>query len=162
MLVRLRPAIQDDAALLLAWRNEPEVIACSQSQRAVTEEEHRAWLTRMLTPDMSGTRYPAAIWIAYVEGATVGMVRLDWCWPSLVCDISLIVDREWRHKTARIGWQMLDLIIGEASRVHCRGIEAVIQQSNLASRRLFTHFGFIRQSHERDEWPHYYLGLSHP
>ena len=162
MLVRLRPAIQDDAALLLVWRNEPEVISCSQSQRAVSEEEHRAWLTRMLTPDMSGIRYPAHIWIASVEADNVGMVRLDWCWSGLTCDLSIIVAREYRHKYWKIGWQMLDLAIGEASRVHCRGIEAVIQQTNIASRRLFTRFGFVRQSHQNNDWPHYYLGLSHP
>ncbi|WP_207622176.1 UDP-2,4-diacetamido-2,4,6-trideoxy-beta-L-altropyranose hydrolase [Alienimonas californiensis] len=67
----LRPAGPDDAALLLAWRNDPAVREASRSPREVQPEEHARWLAGVLAdPDRT-------LLIAEEGGAPVGSVRLD-------------------------------------------------------------------------------------
>lgn len=43
-----RPAVMDDAARLLSWRNDPETRAQSRSTALVTLAEHQAWLAAVL------------------------------------------------------------------------------------------------------------------
>jgi RimJ/RimL family protein N-acetyltransferase len=50
--LEVRPATADDAALLLRWRNDPEVRAWSRSTEETPREEHEAWLRGVLAdPD---------------------------------------------------------------------------------------------------------------
>lgn len=69
--VALRPATVDDAARLLAWRNDPETRARSLDGEVVAPAAHEAWLARALA---SPTR---AVLVAEEGGAPVGTVRLD-------------------------------------------------------------------------------------
>jgi RimJ/RimL family protein N-acetyltransferase len=46
--IALRPVTADDAALLLTWRNHPELIRWSSSQRTVTPTEHQLWFQNLL------------------------------------------------------------------------------------------------------------------
>jgi RimJ/RimL family protein N-acetyltransferase len=71
--VTLRPATADDAALLLAWRNDPVTRAASRTTRPIGADEHRAWLARTLSD--SARR----LMIAVAGGRAVGMVRADRC-----------------------------------------------------------------------------------
>lgn len=46
--LRVRPATGDDGALLLSWRNDPEVRAWSRSSEETPWDEHEAWLRGVL------------------------------------------------------------------------------------------------------------------
>jgi RimJ/RimL family protein N-acetyltransferase len=61
----------DDAARLLAWRNDPETRRASHDSAEVTPEEHRAWLERVLhDPDRR-------LWVVRRGHEAVGTVRAD-------------------------------------------------------------------------------------
>jgi pseudaminic acid synthase len=70
--VEFRPATLDEAALLLAWRNDPETRRQSVSPHVVSGAEHRAWLENALSP---GTQ--RQLFIASAGQKDVGVVRLD-------------------------------------------------------------------------------------
>lgn len=67
----VRPAIPDDEAQLLAWRNEPWIVKGGASQRTVSAEEHRAWFARTLTKESR------ELFIVGIDGMAAGMVRYD-------------------------------------------------------------------------------------
>jgi RimJ/RimL family protein N-acetyltransferase len=67
----LRPALLEDSALLFAWRNLPEIVELSTTQRTVTWEEHIAWFAQTLRSDIRLLRL--LLW----NGQPVGQVRFD-------------------------------------------------------------------------------------
>jgi RimJ/RimL family protein N-acetyltransferase len=71
--VTLRPATADDAALLLAWRNDPATRAASRTTHPIGADEHRAWLGRTLADPSR------RLMIAMAGARAVGMVRADRC-----------------------------------------------------------------------------------
>ena len=46
--LRVRPATESDAELLLAWRNDPEARRWSRSSGMIDLDTHRSWLLRTL------------------------------------------------------------------------------------------------------------------
>jgi len=67
----LRPASEDDAALLREWRNDPETRAASRNTTEVGIEEHAAWLTAVLAD-------PAhLLLICELGGEPAGQIRFD-------------------------------------------------------------------------------------
>lgn len=68
--VRLRPLERGDADLVFAWRNTPEVAGWSFTGRAVTAEEHAAWIERVV--DASDSRH----WLILLDKRPVGLVYL--------------------------------------------------------------------------------------
>ncbi len=69
--ISLRPVRMEDAALLLAWRNDPFTRQASHETAEVDPQTHHAWLARVLTD--SSRR----LWIAECNGVAVGQVRVD-------------------------------------------------------------------------------------
>lgn len=131
--VALRPATRDDAAALLAWRNDPETRAASRSQAAVSPDEHLAWLDRQLA------RTDGALLVAEREGAAVGQVRLD---PAAdgTTEVSLTVAPE--HRGRGLAEALL-----RAAEAHARAagrvrLSAWIRAGNERSVRAFRHAGY--------------------
>lgn len=70
--VSLRPATAEDAALLLAWANDPGTRAASRRHDPIVAADHHRWLERRLaSPD--DTR----IWIGEADGLPIGVVRFE-------------------------------------------------------------------------------------
>ena len=69
--VEVRPATADDAALLLAWANDPVTRAGSFHTARIPPDEHAAWLARTLV--LPSRR----LFIGMVGQEPVGQVRLD-------------------------------------------------------------------------------------
>src|SRR5438105_1627104 len=69
--VALRPVMPEDAGLLLAWRNHPELIRLSSSQRAVTQAEHQQWFSSLID-----ARPPSA-YVIMLANKPVGHLRFD-------------------------------------------------------------------------------------
>jgi predicted dehydrogenase/RimJ/RimL family protein N-acetyltransferase len=68
--VTLRAADSDDAARLLAWRNDPETRRWSRDSREIAPAEHARWLRRVLGDP--STR----LWVAQSDGAPIAHVRV--------------------------------------------------------------------------------------
>jgi predicted dehydrogenase/RimJ/RimL family protein N-acetyltransferase len=69
-VVALRTAGVEDAALMLAWRNDPETRSWSRNCREIAPEEHTSWLRRMLAnPSMQ-------LWMAETSEGPFGHVRV--------------------------------------------------------------------------------------
>jgi RimJ/RimL family protein N-acetyltransferase len=67
----LRPASEDDAALLREWRNDPVTRTASRNTAEVGTEEHATWLTAVLAD-------PARLLlICELGGEPAGQVRFD-------------------------------------------------------------------------------------
>jgi RimJ/RimL family protein N-acetyltransferase len=72
-VVRVRPATDDDAALLFSWRNDPEVRRWSRSTQEMSAHAHNAWLRGVLAdPD----RHLLLV-LRAADGEPVGTTRYD-------------------------------------------------------------------------------------
>lgn len=131
--VSLRLASLDDAARLLAWRNDPETRAMSVSNAEVTPEEHRAFLASSLT---STDRF---LFVAERDGAAVGTLRLD-REPNATFTVSLTVAPEQRRK----GYSLALLHAAEVEAVArgARRLVAVLRPDNAPSRKAFEAAGY--------------------
>lgn len=134
--VTLRRARRDDAARLLEWRNDADAVRFSGTGRAVGAAEHAAWLDARLDD-------PATLlWIAEVEGAPVGMVRLDV--EDATGTVSLTVAPA--HRGRGFATQMLRCVLAEvAGGSRVTRLRARTHTANVASRRAFERTGFEAQ-----------------
>jgi RimJ/RimL family protein N-acetyltransferase len=132
--VTLRSAGEEDSAMLMALRNDPDAVAFSGSGRAVDPEEHQRWFARVLAD-------PAAcrLWIAELDGQPAGQVRIDIGEDSGTVSIAVRPEQRGRG----IGTAMLQALLtkvaadGAPSR-----LTAVVRPDNVASRRAFAAVGF--------------------
>jgi pseudaminic acid synthase len=131
--VTLRPALQADAALLRAWRNDPQTRAMSIHEGEVGAAEHEAWLARSLA---SSERW---LFIAERDGRPVGTVRLDADGPASV-EVSLTVAPAERGNGYALA--LLRAAEDEARRLGAVRITAVLRPDNVASRRAFEAAGY--------------------
>ena len=139
--IELRAAVESDSGRLLAWRNDPDTRRWSRSQDEVSEQEHRAWLERMLSDP--GTQQ----WIAEADGVPVGQIRLT-REPPDAAELHVTVAPDSRGR--RLG---AELIIEAAARglaettVH--RLIAYVKADNEPSCRAFARAGF--ESRGRDD-----------
>ena len=67
----LRPATLDDAALMLAWRNDPATRSMSHDAEMIAGADHREWLRRTLADPSR------MLMMASVGARPVGVIRFD-------------------------------------------------------------------------------------
>lgn len=72
MLLKLRPAIIDDAKQVFLWRNNPWIVSLSSTQKQVTWEEHTAWFHNVVTSEQH-----LVLIIQTQLNVDTGIVRLD-------------------------------------------------------------------------------------
>jgi UDP-2,4-diacetamido-2,4,6-trideoxy-beta-L-altropyranose hydrolase len=133
--LRLRPATEDDARLLLDWANDPAARAASFQGGAIGWEEHVAWLGRRLAdPD-------CLLWLAETpEGEPAGVVRFD-------VDAEGVATISLNLAPARRGQGLASPLIlaacQELRRTHPMAtVRALIKPENLASQKAFARAGF--------------------
>jgi len=128
--VTLREATFDDAARLLAWRNDPATRAASLVPDVVGLEEHQSWLKKTLA---SGAR---TLWIGESDGQPVGTARLD-ITPDRQ-ELSWTIAPEARGKG-------LGKALVHAALAQTRGpVRARIRPENKASQAIARACGFTR------------------
>jgi len=132
--VILRPATFQDAALLLAWRNDPETRAASHNTSELMKDEHLAWLKNTLN-DAS-----KKLFIAEENGLPVGTVRADR--EDGIHELSWTVAPNERGHG--IGKEMLLMMIRELA----EPVRAEIKVWNKAAIRMAEHAGM---KYEREE-----------
>jgi UDP-2,4-diacetamido-2,4,6-trideoxy-beta-L-altropyranose hydrolase len=129
-----RPAREQDAELLHAWRNEPGVRAASRDQAAVPLEDHVHWLRGALAdPDRT-------LLVAERAGEPVGTVRFDR--RGSESEISLTVAPHVR--SAGVGTRLIAETseLELAARPELARIVAVVRPENERSRAAFERAGF--------------------
>lgn len=148
--VTLRPATSEDSADLLAWRNDPLTRANSRGTDAVTQEEHAAWLSRVL--DDPNRR----LWIGMEGSEKLGTTAAVLDGEGAV-EISVTVAPPARGR--RMAAVLIAAAVDGAREVWPDApIRAEIKPGNQASRKAFEACGF-EQVGDRGELLDYELAL---
>ena len=141
----LKPASIDDAAQLLAWRNDPETRKASGSQGIVTESEHKGWLMASLA------RADRALFVVWQGDVRVGTSRLDESGPTW--EVSLTVAPEQRGK--KLANAILAAVEVVALERGARILVARIRADNGASVTAFKragYYAFVTREVDGDDW----------
>ena len=148
-VIRLRPASSLDSEHIMQWRNEPDAVEASQTQRPVTLDEHLVWLHRVLSQQI-----PVHLFIVEQDGDPIGSCRLDGeRVRSTAGWISIVLAKDLRGY--HLSWQVLDCLIGEATRRGFSVLKAMIHRHNLSSRKLFSGHGFVIVGWADHDWLEY-------
>lgn len=141
MSLFLRPATQDDEALLLRWVNDPETLAQKKlTSEPIAAETHRAWLARRLADTAS------RIWIIESNDRPAGQIRLQAESGVALIDIFVTPDARGNGVAARA----LTLAFTELPAHFAHSACAEVRRENIASRRLFERLGFaLTESSDR-------------
>lgn len=118
--MRLRPATMDDAATLLAWRNDPVTMAACVDQTPVSWDDHVAWLGRVLADP--GRR----LLVVERDGVALATGRFDYDEPT---EFSFTIAPEHRGKGASL--KMMKLAMSAETR-----FIAYIRAENTSCQRL--------------------------
>jgi RimJ/RimL family protein N-acetyltransferase len=130
-MIVFRPATENDAALLLSWRNDPDTQAASRSTKAIEPVSHIDWLRLKLSS-------PATqILIAEDDGKPVGTVRVDF--RGAYSELSWTVSP--RERGNGVGTRMLAQAVRA---ILVRPLRAEIKSANTASVRMAEKCGFRR------------------
>lgn len=146
-VVRLRPAVAVDAALLAAWDREPHVIACSSDAPEAEVAFGSDW-----ADEVSNSAHELDYWMAEVEGQPVAVMAVcdphtepSHYWgeiePGLRAIDIWIGPAEWlgRGVGAQMMRQMIDRCFAEP------GVTAIVidpLNSNTAAHRFYRRLGF--------------------
>jgi RimJ/RimL family protein N-acetyltransferase len=133
-MLTLRPAVPDDEARLLTWRNDPLTREASFNQEEVSSEDHRAWFARKRA-DPS-----CAILIVEDAGRPIGQVRLERLQPDLAeVNVGLAPDARGRG----LGREALRLAARQAPQLlGVQDLRALVKAGNETSLRAFEAAGF--------------------
>lgn len=138
--MNLRPATPADAAVLLAWRNDPVTRAMSFDTGAVGLEEHGAWLEDKLIDPR------AELWIGEVDGQPIGQVRFD-LQDDATALVSITVAPHARGRGH--GLTLLSDAINRQD-LGAAVLRAEIRHGNAPSLRIFEQAGFTIRVEEED------------
>lgn len=139
--LRLRPAVEPDRDLLLAWRNDPAAVRFSRGHRAVLPQEHRAWFSaRLIDPS---TR----IWIGEVDGVAVGQVRVDVDAGTGLVSLVVAPEARGRGLAVPLLWGLEIALRGD---LQVGDLVAEVHVENEASIRTFERAGYRRRSGKDD------------
>ena len=142
----VRPAVEADAQVLLAWHNDTQTLRWARNQEEVAWPGHVRWLRSTVAAD------DRLLWVVEADDRQVASVRYDRddADPTTV-EVSIVVAGEARGQG--VGAEALRR--GEEELGTCwpdvRTIAAVVHCDNAASRRLFHRAGYHVQV-EADPW----------
>ena len=142
MAFLLRPATVDDAEFLFRLRTDPDVVAASSTLGPPDLNHHIVWLIKSITLE------DRMLWVVTDEaGASIGQVRVDICDGGTHAEVSIALVKAARGK--RLGSGILREVARRAKEEYRLGwLEAVIKESNTASRRAFLNAGYSVESIE--------------
>ncbi|HWD07371.1 MAG TPA: GNAT family N-acetyltransferase [Amycolatopsis sp.] len=138
-----REAVEADAELLLAWRNDPRTRQASRSGEVIALADHLRWLRGVLAS-------PERLLLVVSDGtAPVGTVRFDRCGEPGEWEVSITLAPESRGR----GLSRAVLAAGEHmlfQRHEVRAILAAVHEDNAASAALFERSGYVESAPAED------------
>lgn len=133
--LRLRPAVESDAARLLEWANDPVTRSASFHSAAIAPAEHERWLAERLASPSS------TLWIGELDGLPIGQVRIELD-PAGVGEVGISVAPLARGMG--VGRRLLNVALSEASRsLPVTAFLARVRPGNERSLALFRAAGFV-------------------
>lgn len=140
--MRIRNVGMGDAAVLLAWRNDPETRQNSANTAVVTEAEHREWLQRSLQ------RTDRVLLLAEEQGEAIGTVRFDRAAPG-VWEVTITIAPD--HRRAGRALVVLNAAEQYLAEDHdVRELHAKVRTGNAASFALFDRAGYSRYTADEE------------
>jgi perosamine synthetase len=153
-LLSLRPGNAQDAEIIFAWRNMPEIVALGSSQRSVDWDEHQRWLQQTLH---DGHRL---LLIVMLDGKPIGQVRFD-CEGSDSAVVSIYLLSGFTGRG--LGVEALKQGCWEAfGKMNVRQILAHVRKDNERSLSAFLKAGFTVDTRVATELVHFTLNLRRP
>lgn len=143
--IELRAATGDDAAQLLAWRNDPETRRASGSQAVVAEAEHNEWLARTLA------RSDRALFVAFLDGARIGTVRLDQSAGAWEVSIALAPEHRGKKLATALLATLEPAALGRGARLLTARIRAENGPSVAAFKRA-GYYAFVERKVDGEAW----------
>jgi RimJ/RimL family protein N-acetyltransferase len=131
---RLRPATMDDAADLLAWRNDPVTLASFRSTEPVQPEDHQRWMQFNVQQG-----YPVhMVIIAENEFGKLGVVRFHADRTDcMTYEASITIAPKHRGRG-----HALEILEQACAYMHESTLVAEIRRENYRSRKIFAQCGF--------------------
>ena len=133
-LLRLRPAVLEDAELLRQWRNDPATRAASHNTAEIGKEEHWQWLLRLLANPCR------KLFVAEENGVPVGTARADR--QNDVWLLSWVTAPEARGRG--VAKRMVALLLHQLN----ESVRAEVKVGNVASIRLAEQVGLVLEREE--------------
>lgn len=142
--IALRPLRADDASMVLAWRNAPEVAAHMYTDHVVTPEEHARWIAAVLHAD--DRRY----WIVQMDDHPVGLanvVRIDRA--NRRCEFGFYLGEASARGTGAAAAGMYILIRQAFDGLGLQRLTGEAMAENEAAIRLYRSLGFQQEGRLR-------------
>ena len=133
--LRYRPATREDAAMLLAWRNDPDVRAGSRSGAIVSAAEHESWLSRTLGESAS------TLLVVDDQEDAVGTVRFDDHQRGAEINVAVAPDRRGVGIGSRMIAEASELYL--SSRPGVSRVLAEVLEHNRRSASAFERAGYV-------------------
>ena len=127
--LQLRLATNDDAGTLLEWRNNPITREASHNTALVSADEHRQWLTGILT---NANR---RLYVAEINNAPVGTVRVD--------SENIGYEFSWTVAPMMRGQGVGQAMVAQLAKDTLSPIRAEIKIGNIASVRIAEAAGMV-------------------
>ena len=135
-MINLRKVKSSDLIMLFLWRNNPEIVSLSASQKKVTLEEHNQWLNASIN-DVN-----KIIYIIEKDQVALGQLRFDRVKEKSNCEVSIYLAPDFQSKG--IGSIALTQGIKEIKKKwpDQLQIDAWVRSENLSSQVFFKKNGF--------------------
>lgn len=134
-VLTLRAASMDDAATLLAWRNDPVTRAQSRQQGEIAWADHCRWLARVLNDP------GCLVLVGWCGGERCGTVRFSTDGDGRPWEVSIVLAPAWRGQG--LGRRLLAGGVARLRAAHPgAGVLAAVRPGNRASAALFLGAGF--------------------
>jgi N-acetylglucosamine malate deacetylase 1 len=135
-MLELRRARPEDGDRLLAWVNDPEVIATKLRTRApIAPAVHAQWFAaRLADPETD-------LWILELSGRSVGQIRLQGPDDAVVIDVYVVPEA--RRRGLAKAAILRAFVALRSRRPAARRVVAEIRHENVSSRVLFEAMGFV-------------------
>jgi RimJ/RimL family protein N-acetyltransferase len=139
VVVRLRPAVYEDASLLFEWANDEAVRKCRLSGSDPVEWlSHCEWLRRRVDGLVSERVFMAI----YGDDCAVGVGKIYVNFLHVEHNDALIgVTVSPEARRSGVGYQIIKLLVDEIKK-ECRTPVARVLRDNIPSQRLFAGSGF--------------------
>lgn len=142
----LRPVTDDDAPMLLRWRNLPEVARHMYTDHEISPQEHAAWFERIRTRD------DVRFWVITTGGVDVGLVNISdidprhgtCSWAFYIAE----VDARGKGVGSFTEYTILETVFGE---MKLRKLSCEVLATNPAVLAMHERFGFVREGCLREQ-----------
>ncbi|MFH1623594.1 MAG: GNAT family N-acetyltransferase [Pseudomonadota bacterium] len=145
-MIKLRLIIEEDRELLFGWRNLPEIIENSLSQKGVSWEEHDHWFSKCLS-EMFFSCLP---FIIVYKRKLIGHIRFEKRNDAL-CEVHIYLLGKYRDR--KLGSEALEQGIEEVKKVWpgIVRIKACVQEDSYEGANFFMEHNFLAENAEYEK-----------